>query len=171
MPTVYFISDIHLGHKKILDFSPSRGGSCVDEHDEWIVDSWNSVVTKRDVVYLLGDIAFSREGLSKCADLNGVKKLILGNHDLFAIDEYTKYFKILPSLYKYKEFWLSHAPIHPHELRGKKNIHGHVHSSSITKPAIRPFEPSLNPRYINVCVEPLNGKPISIDKIRGINGS
>ena len=29
------------------------------------------------------------------------------------------------SLYRWHEFWLSHCPIHPGELRGKLNIHGH----------------------------------------------
>lgn len=36
------------------------------------------------------------------------------------------------SLVKYKGFWLSHAPIHPEELRGCKNIHGHCHDAVIS---------------------------------------
>ncbi len=48
----------------------------------------------------------------------------------------------MQSLVKYKNFWLSHAPVHPGELSGKKNLHGHTH-----------FELMGDPRYINVCVE------------------
>lgn len=159
MASVYFISDLHLGHKRILDFSKDqRKQPDVATHDKWIVDSWNSVVTKRDVIYCLGDIAFSKQGLELCHQLNGIKKAILGNHDGFTIEEYQAAgFIILPSIYRYKEWWLTHCPIHPAELRGKKNIHGHVHNKTIP-----------DNRYINVCVEAVNGKPISIDEIRNM---
>jgi calcineurin-like phosphoesterase family protein len=154
---VYFISDLHLGHNKILNFSGDyRGGTTTEEHDEWIINQWNSVVTKRDVVYVLGDVAFTREGLDKCRQLHGYKKLILGNHDKYMVSEYmTRGFKILSGIVKYKRFWLSHAPIHPNELRGLINIHGHVHSQSID-----------DLRYINVCVEPLNGIPLFLEELR-----
>ncbi len=149
MSKVYFISDLHLGHRKILEFSPERKGSTVDEHDEWIIKTWNSVVTKRDTVFVLGDVAFSRKALNKVKLLKGNKKLILGNHDQHPIELYMEHFSIAPSLFKYKNFWLSHFPIHPNELRGKHNIHGHSHSKLIP-----------DSRYINVCVEIWGGKPV-----------
>ena len=64
-------------------------------------------------------------------------------------------------LYKYKEFWLSHAPIHPCELRGKRNIHGHVHQNHVMDEHHK-----RDNRYINVCVENTDGAPVSLDKIR-----
>lgn len=154
---VYFISDLHLGHKKILQFSSEwREGNTIDEHDEWIVEQWNSVVRKNDVVYLLGDVAFSRDGLAKCERLNGFKKLIMGNHDQFRVEDYTAVgFRVLGGMIKFKGFWLSHAPVHPAELRGCKNIHGHVHSESID-----------DARYINVCVEAQDGLPRLLEEIR-----
>lgn len=156
---VYFISDLHLGHNKILEFSGQfRGGNTTEEHDEWIIEKINSVVTKRDVLYILGDIAFTKDGLSKVSRINGIKKLVTGNHDKFSLSDYEAVgLKILTGLYRYKEFWLSHAPIHPDELRGKKNIHGHVHSKSIG-----------GDRYINACVEACGGVPIFLDEIRGV---
>lgn len=51
---------------------------------------------------------------------------------------------------KYKKSWLSHAPIHPAELWGKINIHGHVHDATI---------PDYN--YYNVPLENTNGRPIA----------
>jgi len=155
---VFIISDLHLGHKKILEFEgTNRGGDNTFTHDEWIIEQWNSVVSKRDLVIVLGDVAFSREGLEKVSRLKGTKHLVLGNHDKYQIEEYQKYFRIKPSLYKYKGFWLSHAPIHPHELRGMKNIHGHVHSQSIKDGM---FIYDYDPDYINVCVEACDGVPI-----------
>lgn len=155
MSDIYFISDLHLGHKKILEFSPSRGGSNVDEHDAWIVSQWNSVIVKRDIVYVLGDVCFDIEKMKLLSLMAVEKRLILGNHDVFPIEEYLKYFTKVYGLTKYKGFWLSHSPIHPEELRGKLNIHGHVHNKIIN-----------DPRYISVCVEALNGKPISLTALR-----
>ncbi|RDE25161.1 serine/threonine protein phosphatase [Motiliproteus coralliicola] len=154
--TPHFISDLHLGHKKILQFSNQwRGGTTIQEHDDWIVTQWNKTIGKRDPVYVLGDVAFTREGLQRVKELNGQKFLIMGNHDFAQIHEYEDVgFRILGGIVKYKGFWLSHAPIHPNELRGCANIHGHVHSESID-----------DSRYINVCVEPLGGVPLSIHEI------
>jgi calcineurin-like phosphoesterase family protein len=53
-------------------------------------------------------------------ELNGRKILIRGNHDNFKIGEYLKHFEDVQGICKYKGFWVSHAPIHPAELRGGK---------------------------------------------------
>ena len=155
---VFLMSDLHLGHKNILKFSSAwRQGATVDEHDEWLIDTINSVVRPKDYLYLLGDLVFGADNLHKLGRINGDKRIILGNHDTYDIQEYTKYGKILPSLYKYKHFWLSHAPVHPEELRGRVNVHGHVHHNSLA-----------DSRYFNVCVENLRGVPISLDELRAI---
>ena len=158
MSLVYHISDLHMGHKNILSFAGSdRGGECVGTHDRWIIKQWNSVIRKRDTVFVHGDVAMTKEGLYACKKLNGTKKLIMGNHDEFKIDEYLYtggFSEILPSLMRYKGTWLSHCPIHPDELRGKINIHGHVHQQSIM------LGRKLDPRYRNVCVEQCYGVPI-----------
>ena len=155
MARVFFISDLHFGHKHILKFSPSRGGASVEEHDEILVQKWNSVVTKRDLVYVLGDVCFSMERMPLLDQMNGMKKLVRGNHDRFNSGVYLKYFQEIYGFLRYKGFWISHAPIHPDELRGKGNIHGHVHSAVIP-----------DPRYVSVCVEALDGYPIPFDKIQ-----
>lgn len=155
MSEVYFISDLHLGHKKILEFSPDRGGTDVVSHSEWLVQQWNSVVTKRDLVWVLGDVCFDQDHMKYLKQMNGVKHLILGNHDQFGIDYYKHFFNKIHGFLKYKGFWLSHAPIHPGELRGLPNIHGHTHGKEMEHIA-----------YFNVCVEQWNGKPVSYDFIK-----
>ena len=156
---VYFISDLHLGHDNILLFERDyREGEDIEEHDQWLIDSWNSIVTAKDIVYVLGDVAWTRAGLNKLKQLKGNKNLIMGNHDKYFVDEYmAQGFRVRPGVMKYKEFWLSHAPIHPAELRGLKNIHGHVHENTLD-----------DPRYINVCVEPLDGTPMYLEDIRAL---
>lgn len=157
MSLVYHISDLHMGHKNILNFAGAdREGTCVNTHDKWIIRQWNSVVRKRDTVFVHGDVAMTKAGLFACRQLNGNKKLLMGNHDNYSIDEYLYtggFSEILPGLERYKGTWLSHCPIHPDELRGKINIHGHVHQNSIM------LGRKLDSRYRNVCVEMSYGVP------------
>lgn len=156
MSKVFFISDLHLGHSNILKFSQGyRYGDTIDEHDQWLVTQWNSVVkNKRDVVYVLGDVCFDFDKLKLIGQMTGNKILLPGNHDKFKLEDYQKYFYKIISFKKYKGFWISHCPIHPNELRNRYNIHGHTHKNSIP-----------DRRYINVCVEVLNGTPIEFEKI------
>lgn len=157
MSRVFFISDLHIGHRAILKYSSAyRYGDNVDEHDLWLVTQWNSVVkSKKDIVYVLGDICFDKKKLWILDKMEGIKYMLPGNHDLFDYELYRSYFEKIIGFKKYREFWLSHAPIHPQELRGRKNIHGHVHANSIP-----------DDRYINVSVEALNGTPITLEELR-----
>lgn len=156
MSNVFAISDLHLDHRRILEFSPSRGGSNIDEHNEWLVAQWNSVVQKRDVVYVLGDVAFSKESMGLYLPrMKGQKFLVRGNHDKFDPQLYLQHFANIYGIIKKHGYWMSHAPIHPQELREKRNIHGHVHSKTIP-----------DDRYINVCVEALNGVPLCLEDIK-----
>ena len=87
---VFFISDLHFGHKNILKHSgPLRGGSNVDEHDEWLVEQINSKVpAKRAILWLLGDHCMDREKLPLLGKLHGEKKMLWGNHDIFGEENY-----------------------------------------------------------------------------------
>lgn len=86
---IYFTSDLHFHHKNILKHCPERGkvgGFEVDDvesHDKWLMEEWNSTISKKDIVYILGDFAFGpSEHVKKLlGKLNGKKFLILGNHD------------------------------------------------------------------------------------------
>jgi len=165
---VYFISDLHLGHTNILKFSGAlRDGDTVEEHDQILITKWNSTVRKRDLVYVLGDVCMHKS-LDILGELQGRKVLIRGNHDTHSTEEYLKYFEEVYGIVKYKRFWLSHAPVHPDELRGCKNIHGHVHSSSIK--IVQEHNgfsyPEYDKRYINVCCEVNNSNPIPFEDIR-----
>jgi calcineurin-like phosphoesterase family protein len=157
----WVISDLHLGHKNILKYSGAlRGGTTSEEHDLWIVDQWNSVVRKQDLVYVLGDVAFDENSLHLVNRLKGEKKLIRGNHDILPTQTYLRYFNNVYGLYSHKAtFWMSHAPIHTQELRGRINLHGHVHQNSI----LLAGEP--DPSYINCCVEMSYGIPQSLDDL------
>lgn len=160
--TKWVISDLHLGHKNILKYSGAlRGGTTSEEHDQWIIDQWNSVVKKCDLVYVLGDVAWNTEHLKKLKKMKGQKTLVRGNHDTNNAKHLLEYFNDVQGLISYRStFWLSHAPVHPQELRGRYNLHGHVHQNSILKE-----DGELDPRYINCCVEMSYGVPQSLDAL------
>lgn len=143
------ISDLHIGHKSILKFRKCPKEWTLDDHDAWIVRAWNKVVGKRDTVYVLGDVCMDKSKLPMLKLMNGNKILIMGNHDQFPLEEYQKYFSKIHAFRRYKGYWLSHAPIHPQELRGRKNIHGHCHDYLIEDP----YTGLPDSSYINVCVE------------------
>jgi calcineurin-like phosphoesterase family protein len=161
MSVVYLISDTHFGHKNIPKYRPEF--SNVQEHDEFIFNSIMNTVTKRDTLWILGDIAFSMVAFNKyivpIAEKVSVIRGCLGNHDNERLEapSVRNYLDVGFDLYgltKYKHAWISHAPIHPEELRGKINIHGHVHSHTIS-----------DDRYVNVSCEAINYKPISYQEI------
>ena len=119
---VYFWSDLHLGHINIPKFRTMF--SSMEEHDEFIMDTITSMKDKRTVFFILGDAFVSRKGLEKFEKLfsNVRTTLVLGNHDLerggLSFTDLVGVVDNVQSLVRYKNFWLSHAPVHPGELRG-----------------------------------------------------
>lgn len=78
----YFISDLHVGHTNVLSFD-NRPFKSIEEHDEVLIENWNSVVGMDDDVYLLGDISWhnATKTIEIFNRLNGRIYLIRGNHD------------------------------------------------------------------------------------------
>jgi calcineurin-like phosphoesterase family protein len=155
----YVMGDMHFGHKRITEFRPEFTSQ--EEHERYIVAQWEQTVSARDKVWLLGDVAFTREGMEKVNSLPGRKFLIRGNHDCLSEDTYSYVFEEVHGIIKYKRsgrhpVWLSHAPIHPDELRGCKNIHGHVHQNTI-KDSITGLP---DRRYENMCPEVAGYAPV-----------
>lgn len=85
MQKVLFTSDLHIGHRRIVEYT-NRGIETTQEtHNEWILDLYNRQVDKNTIVYNLGDFIFNCRKIDvfkKFTDgLNGQKILIRGNHD------------------------------------------------------------------------------------------
>lgn len=159
----WVFSDHHFGHANMLNFrrtdgTPLRPGfRDVDEMDEVMVALWNDAIAPQDHVYHLGDFAMSGANLDKFAPrLNGVKRLIRGNHDMESTNRYIKhgFREIYGSLVR-GHLLLTHYPVHPDSI-GKHlaNVHGHIHANK--GPA---------GRYINVSVEVVDYKPVLLDQL------
>ena len=155
--SVFFTSDLHLGHKLATE---KRGFKSVEEHDEEILGCLSSL-TKRDKLFILGDVAFSLDSLPLLDRLSCTKDLVLGNHDQFQSQVYLKYFNRLWGFVGYKNFWLSHAPMHPQEIMYRKrgNIHGHIHNNATTT--------NIGYPYFNAQID-FHYRPIPFEEIEDI---
>lgn len=156
MGNVRFISDLHFGHENM---AIKRGFSSAEYMNEYIVSNWNSVVNKRDITYILGDVSMeSKRFYPILSRLNGIINVVLGNHCRRQdIPEMLKYVNSVAGMVDYKGgYILTHCPVHPSQLdfRYSKNIHGHVHENSLD-----------DERYINVSCEVVDYTPKLITEL------
>jgi len=155
----FVISDTHFGHKKILEFRNGDGQIIrpffsLEQMHEALIERWNAVVRPGDKVYHLGDVAINKKALLLLDRCNGRKHLIKGNHDIYPLKEYLKYFYNVSSCRRFPEGILTHVPIHPDSLRRFGiNVHGHLHDQIIH-----------DPRYVNVSVEKTGYAPLPLDE-------
>jgi calcineurin-like phosphoesterase family protein len=161
----YFTSDLHLGHKAITKYRSHFKSS--QEHDEHFFKLLEAL-GKRDIVFVLGDFLFDgdhyNEYIQRIRKLKCRIKLIMGNHDSKLLyNEINQKpqspegsIEIQLPLFSYKNFWLSHCPIHPQELRKRKgNIHGHLHYSVLD-----------DERYFDVSPEKHNFEFVDFEDIK-----
>jgi calcineurin-like phosphoesterase family protein len=164
MARVFFIADLHLGH---TNMALKRGFTTVEQHDEYIIEKWNSVVTKRDVTYILGDVTMEKSSPYHLLDrLNGTKHVVLGNHDRRQdVKKLLEYVDSVAGMVQYKGIILTHCPIHPMELeyRFNKNIHGHIHEKQIIIEDSGKERP--DPRYICVSCERVGYLPKTLEEL------
>ena len=175
MATTWLISDTHFGHEncctkfKKADGSPLRPFACAEEMDEEMVKRWNERVKPNDKVYHLGDVVIARRHLATLERLNGDKVLIKGNHDIFKLEDYTRYFRDIRVYHVLNGMILSHIPVHESNLyRFGTNIHGHLHDNRVmTFSAYRANGmDKIDPNYYSVCVEQTDFAPISLEEVK-----
>lgn len=150
----FIISDLHLFHTNMATY---RGFETVEDHDNTIINNWNSVVNKKDTVFVLGDLTMEKATCYHLLSrLNGNIHVILGNHDMRNhVPKLLEHVKTVSSCFKYKNILFSHIPIHPFELdRYRFNIHGHVHAKTLK-----------DKRYINVSCEAVDYKPVALTEL------
>ena len=101
--------------------------------DKAIIKNWNEVVSNKDLVIHLGDVALcGKERFRQImSQLNGRKMLIRGNHDNWTDEFYREagfeYVSRYPIVWN--EFYiLSHAPLQLSETTPYFNYYGHVHN-------------------------------------------
>lgn len=135
----FYISDLHIGHKNIIEFD-QRPFYNINDMKQTITNNWNSVVTKNDDVYILGDMFWRNDDAAEVLPkLKGNKHLILGNHDRVNAEMEKHFVSIEP----YKEIKdndrhvvLSHYPIAHWKNAdyGAIHLYGHIHDGRDNRP-------------------------------------
>lgn len=163
MANMFITSDTHFSHPLMVKL---RGFDSVHQMDECMIERWNAVVKPQDHVYHLGDVAMRKEHLAIVRRLNGHKRLVMGNHDIFEIKYYLNAgFKKIMALRVMNNWILSHVPIHPHSLgRFGGNIHGHTHANKVHEQSTGGTL-HLDRRYRCACVEQHKFTPISLEEL------
>lgn len=141
---------------------PARPFTSTEEMHECMITNHNERVKTSDHWYCLGDVSLLRGSADKkvvqneVRKFNGHKRVILGNHDHFDVMVYREVFEKVRAFNKIDNLLLSHIPIDINSIpKGCVNVHGHVHTG-----------PSPKGPYINVCVEPLNYAPITLEQLK-----
>jgi calcineurin-like phosphoesterase family protein len=172
---IYFTADTHFGHVNVIKMS-NRPFADINEMNKTLITNWNSLVSDRDEIYILGDFLFKSTGLEAkriLQKLNGKKYLVKGNHEKYLSDpdfdeslfEWVKDYHVLD--YKDSRFILFHYPILEWQFYHRKSAHlyGHVHNNvSHIQEETNKFR-SWSERAINVGVDVNNYFPVSAEDV------
>ena len=174
--SVYFIGDTHFDHKNIIRYG-HRPFSSVAQMNQTIEHKWNSTIGDNEVVYFLGDWCYGRGARPPTywkRQLRGIIVSIRGSHDQPHSGIHFEDFKELHVTGH--DFLLIHNPNPndkhqtPEQKQKLENwhgwiIHGHVHNNNMDR------YPFINGerKTINVSVEVINHKPVSLEYLLSLN--
>lgn len=145
---VWFISDMHFGHRNLLRWSRGEYFRNINEMHSCMVHNWNRVVAKDDHVFCLGDFGDRRY----MRQLRGRISLAKGNHDR---RNWNRQYVLT---YRGTRFLVLHNPNDSTSwFDGDWIIHGHTHVNT-------PFV-DIRRRRINVSAEMINFTPVSMDAL------
>ena len=159
---IFFISDLHFDHANIIKYC-KRPFLNVEEMNSTLINNWNNIVGKKDVVYVLGDVSFGRGHRPIdywFSRLNGKIYLIRGNHDTDKVTTAEELEGNYSFEYKGHQFLLMHDPNRPTDYGGWI-IHGDKHNNDVEN---YPFI-NKKSKMINVSVELIKYKPVAIQEI------
>lgn len=158
----FITSDHHFGQQNFHKYNSKHDDVMRPNFSNWeewtadYIDKHNSMIPEYEsTVYFLGDIAknitFAEQVFPQ---LNGSTKiLVMGNHDYkyptFRLQNL--FDKLVGVCYVFgKCFLLTHIPVHPYELGGMINLHGHLHKDYVR---LIHDGKQADDRYVNCCAD------------------
>ncbi len=180
---VFFISDLHIGHKNVIRFDDRPFVDIEEMHVE-LIKRWNSVVEPDDVVYFLGDLSFSRDELTKwfIYSLQGKIHFVTGNHDKMThIQKFGRWESVHEGYTEigildhdsiesrgsqgYQKIILSHYPILSWNKAhyGSWHLHGHCHGN-----LMKSNQDYYKRKVMDVGCNCIDYTPISYEKVKDI---
>lgn len=139
--SIWFTADTHFGHERTLELS-KRPFETIEEMDNTLIENWNRVVGKNDLVWHLGD--FGNYEVSNV--LNGKINLLYGNYERKDIADNKITLSQLRNDYNFSsvltknmfdcrlgdlEISIVHEPSHMNS--NNFNLFGHIHKLQMVK--------------------------------------
>ena len=166
---LYFSSDLHLYHHNVLKYANRLFKDVREMHKEF-VKNHNAIVNEDDEFWFLGDLCIASPEfvgkMRKIVDsMNGVKHIVLGNHDDWKARSYLNagFTTAHTAAWLYHEglkFYMMHDPAEYAVVEKEENavlLCGHIHQL---------FKHLLpGKRVINVGLDVWDYKPVSIEQI------
>lgn len=137
MSTVFYTSDLHIGHRLVADERATRAGLVlpavyrtpeetaeivVKWHDQTLAKNWDKMVSPEDTVIVVGDISAGgstgcRNALAWMKERPGRKRLIAGNHDPVhgmhrdAFKHYARFAEVFESIETFARIRIDGSPV------------------------------------------------------------
>ena len=131
--TKYFVTaDTHFWHENIIKYC-NRPFRDLSHMNSALIKKWNTLVSKNDYVFVLGDFSLGNAELTKQIglQLNGRKILIKGNHDNLPnkvyLDAGFREVSSYPILFD-GFYLMSHEPLILSQTTPYFNFYGHIHN-------------------------------------------
>jgi len=160
----FFTSDSHLSHFNVIRYD-NRPFSSIEEHDETLIQNWNAVVRRNDIVYHCGDFMFGgREKQEQVIKkLNGRIRLIKGNHDLKKSPNGFEWVKDIAVVkVEGKKICLCHYPL-ASPPRCDYHLFGHSHINGPHR--YINYSPEFRLPAYNMYVGFWNWRPVTLEQI------
>ena len=174
---IWFTSDTHFFHDKIVEYS-QRPFASVEEMNEELIARWNSVVHRDGIVFHLGDFCFGKpDKWNHILDrLKGRIYLVLGNHDAGHIsEEVAERFEAVAFQMRLnvngQKIYLNHFPFlsYSGDNHGTWQVFGHIHANLHNYNIIDKHRLAvLQPGQYDVGVDNNNFTPVSYRQVEEI---
>jgi calcineurin-like phosphoesterase family protein len=157
----FFTSDTHFGHTRVIELC-KRPFADATAMDEAMIRAWNTRVATDDIVWHVGDFAMGRDERIEATfhRLNGVKHLVIGNHDedneAILTLPWASISQIATTIVEGQRITMCHYPMKswPHARKGAIHLFGHMHGRlKGTK------------RSLDVGTDCWNFQPVTLDEI------
>ena len=154
-------SDLHLGHANVIGYG-NRPFADVEEMDRALWDNWAAAVRPGTVLVCGGDLAMraalNEDTWRRVRTMPGRQELVIGNHDLtgqgrLRVDGFDGVWSLMTAPGE-PPLIFTHMPL-LEAPDGYVNVHGHVHDA-----------PATETPHINVSVEHLDYRPLSLARLR-----
>jgi calcineurin-like phosphoesterase family protein len=178
MTTTWLTSDWHVGHAGILRRQPGRAcwGTTAEEAAQAFLTSWNGTVSKRDIVWALGDLFWGERWFWEIGtQMNGRIHAVLGNHDenlsaaaRATFERVEDYAEIRLGLGVGRTV-LCHYPFRTwrNSWHGAVHCHGHSHNTEPVRPD-GDLPEEFWRRRVDVGIDAWGLRPASVDEVRAV---